>query len=273
MLTSFIDWQPSLKPRIDPKFKPNHLYISVNKAKESLERPSKRQKRGENHISPGPSGATVSAEQIGSPPIPQSEVKTPRPDISIGLRDSAIFNALRSQELTTRKIEQFFESLAMPHPPNGTPLLYSEPTQAILQIRFPFLLVEGKSYATSRTIYEAQNQAAVSGACSVKILHDLDDLVCKTDPGSYSKGQPIVFSVCTEGPIHQLWVHYTTEEDEGDDGYRIYYMALVKTCDIAICNDVLGFLEAIDNVMRWGSCELKETMVKQLKLVWQRGHS
>lgn len=116
----------------------------------------------------------------------------------------------------------------------GMPLLCSEPTQ--LQIRFPFFLVEGKSYATCRTIYEAQNQAAVSGACSLKILHDLDDLVRKFDPRSYSKRKPIVFSVCTEGPIHQLWIHYTMVEDgHGDgDGDRIYYMAQIKTCDVGI---------------------------------------
>lgn len=73
-----------------------------------------------------------------------------------------------------------------------------------MQYRFPFSLVEGKSYATCRAVYEAQNQAAVSGACSLKILHGLDGLVFKSKPGSNSKGQPIVFSVCTEGPIHQL---------------------------------------------------------------------
>lgn len=140
------------------------------------------------------------------------------------------------------------------------------PTQASLEIRFPFFLVEGKSYATSRTIYEAQNQAAVSGACSLKILHDLDDLVCKSDPENYSKRQPIVFSVCTEGPIHQLWAHYTTVDDAGD---RVYYMAQVKTCDVGIWDGVSGFLQAVDNVLKWGSGEHKEAIAKQLHIIWQ----
>ncbi|MCJ1359526.1 MAG: hypothetical protein MMC33_009528, partial [Icmadophila ericetorum] len=204
------DWQPTLKPRIHPtKVNLDHLYRSEDEAKESLERPSKRQQGGEDYLSPDTSGVAVTGERMGPPSIPQSE--------------------------------------------------------AALQIRFPFLLVEGKSYATGRAIYEAQNQATISGACSLKILHDLDDLVRKSNPGSYSKGQPVVFSVCTEGPIHQLWVHYTAAGDGDGDSNRMYYMAQIKTCDVAICNDVPGFLEAVDNVMRWGSGKYKETTVEQLK--------
>lgn len=138
--------------------------------------------------------------------IPQSEVKTFRPNISIGLNDAAINKALQSRGLTWVEAENLLDTLAKPHLQNGRPpLLYSEPTKAALGIRFSFLLVGGKSYATENPIYEAQNQAAVSGACSLNILHDLNDLVRKSNPGSYSKVQPIVFSVCTEGPIHRNW--------------------------------------------------------------------
>ncbi|MCJ1428894.1 hypothetical protein MMC29_006805 [Sticta canariensis] len=172
-----------------------------------------------------------------SPPIPQSEVKSPCLDISIGLKNAAVNKALQSQGLTEVEAKDLLDELAMPEPRNGgMPLLCSEPTQSSRQIRFPFFLVDGKSYATCRTLDEAQNQAAVSGAGSLKILHDLNDLVRKSDPRSYSKRQPIVFSVCTEGPIHQLWIHCTMVEDgHGDrDRDRIYYMAQIKTCDVGI---------------------------------------
>lgn len=266
MLTSSLDWQPSLKPCIRPtKANLDHLYRSEDEAEESLERPSKRQQGDESYLSPDTSGAAATVQRMGQPSIPQSEVKTPRPDISIGLRDAAVVNALQSRGLTGVEAEDLLKALATPDARNGgRPLLYSEPTQAALQIRFPFLPVEGKSYATSRTIYEAQNQAAVSGACSLKILHDLDDLVRKSNPAS-SKGQPIVFSICTEGPIHQLWAHYAT----AGDGDRMYYMAIIKTCDMALCNDIPGFLEAVDNVMRWGSGDHKEMIAKQLRIVWR----
>ena len=124
--------------------------------------------------------------------------------------------------------------------------------------------VEGKSYATGTNIYEAQNQAAVSGACALEILHRLDDLAQKAKPSSYSKGQHIVFSVCTQGPIHELWVHYTTEED----GDRMYNNKIWKTCNMAVDCEVLEFLEAVDNVMKWGSEGHLKKIVEQLKLVW-----
>lgn len=144
------------------------------------------------------------------------------------------------------------------------PQLCMGSTKPEVQIRFPFMPVEGKSYATGKTIYEAQNQAAVSGACALEILHRLDDLAQKAQPSSKSKGQHIVFSVCTQGPIHELWVHYTTEEE----GRRIYNNRVWKSCNMAVDCEVLGFLEAVDNVMRWGSGEHLENIVARLKTVW-----
>ena len=45
------------------------------------------------------------------------------------------------------------------------------------RIRFPFLVVEGKSYATGETVFEAENQAAVSGACPLNPARS-----CKSRP-------------------------------------------------------------------------------------------
>lgn len=194
-------------------------------------------------------------------------MKTPRPDISIGLKESALIESLQSRGLAVDDTEYLLTTLATPHAGNPA-LLCSEPTQAALQIRFPFCVLEGKSYATCSSIYEAQNQAAVSGACSLKILHDLDNLVRKSDPKRFSKVQPIVFSICTEGPIHQLWAHYTI--GGRGDGDRTYYMAQVKTCDVGVCEDTVMFLQAVDNVLRWGSGKYKEAISEQLSTIWKR---
>lgn len=202
---------------------------------------------------------------MGPPPTPQWDVKTPRPDISIGLSNDAVVNALRSPHLTRKGAKNLLTTLAAPDARNnGKPLLCLGSTKQEVQIRFPFMPVEGKSYATGRTIYEAQNQAAVSGACALEILHRLDDLAQKAKPSSHSKGQHIVFSVCTQGPIHELWTHYTTEED----GDRIYNNKIWKSCNMAVDCEVPGFLEAVDNVMRWGPGGHLEKIVNQLKLVW-----
>ena len=202
---------------------------------------------------------------MGPPPNPQWDVKTPRPNISIGLTNDAVVNALQSPDLTRKDAKDLLKALAAPDARNGgKPLLSLRSTEQEMQIRFPFMPVEGKSYATGSTIYEAQNQAAVSGACALEILHRLDDLAQKAKPSSHSKGQHIVFSVCTQGPIHELWTHYTTEED----GDRIYNNKIWKSCNMAVDCEVPGFLEAVDNVMRWGPGGHLEKIVNQLKLVW-----
>ena len=54
-----------------------------------------------------------------------------------------------------------------------------------LDLAFPFAVVEGKAYSTGKQIFEAENQAAVSGACALKIQLNLDSLV---NSGTRSSG-------------------------------------------------------------------------------------
>src|SRR4051812_30366275 len=90
-------------------------------------------------------------------------VKTPRPDISIGLCTDVILNALQSQGFTRIEVRDYLSLLQRTQDLNrGEPILCSEPTQSSLGIQFPFLLVEGKAYATGKPIFDAQNQTAVS---------------------------------------------------------------------------------------------------------------
>lgn len=175
-----------------------------------------------------------------------SSVKTPRPDLSIGLRNGVVVNALQSPELTKIEADDLLESMQGSMAPDGSrPILCSDPTQRALYVRFPFLVVEGESYATGNPVFEAQNRAAVSGACALTILHNLNNLTGKADPESHPETQPIVFSVCTEGPYHELWAHYMTMED----GVRMYNMVMLKTYNAVICDELLRFLIAVDNVI------------------------
>lgn len=50
----------------------------------------------------------------------------------------------------------------------------------------------------------------------------------------------------------------------------MYYMAQVKTCDVGICDNIPGFLEAVDNVLKWGSGKYKEAIAEQLSLLTKR---
>ncbi|MCJ1344521.1 hypothetical protein MMC31_002724 [Peltigera leucophlebia] len=270
------DWRLCLKPRIQPPYWSfNFIDEAQYEAADSVGRPSKRQQGDTPYLSPHSSGSAAVGviklkdqspgfERMPPPPPPQSDlspIKTPRPDISIGLRNAVLINALQSQGLTKLEANNLLEDLQETKARNRSePALCSKPTQRALDIRFPFLPVEGKAYATGNPVFDAQNQAAVSGACALNILHDLDDLARRADSGSPSKDQLMVFSVCTEGPYHELWAHYTTLED----GIRMYNMVILKTCNAVLYGELLGFLVTMDNVMSWGAGEFLENIAKQL---------
>ena len=96
-------------------------------------------------------------------------------------------------------------------------------------------------------MFEAENQAAVSGACGLKMQLCLDDLVQKakrqvtsSDP---STAPPLFFSICTEGPMHALWAHDTLIEED----VRKYKMTLLNFCNAVKLKDLEEFLAAFYN--------------------------
>lgn len=150
-----------------------------------------------------------------------SSIKTPRPDITTGIKESAVISALASSlsspgfNYTKTKAKQFLEKLqdaTMLSRQDGSPepVLIIVPTQRESNLTFPTLIFEGKGYSTGKQVFEAQNQAAVSGAGGVKIQMMLDELVkcatrCSDVPLTPSKNQaPLVFTICSEGPQHEL---------------------------------------------------------------------
>lgn len=91
------------------------------------------------------------------------------------------------------------------------PLLIAIPASCAGSLVFPFAVVEGKSYSTGKSIFQAQNQAAISGACALKMQLDLEDVTSRAaqksdEPLIFSQPPPFLFfPVCTEGPIHELY--------------------------------------------------------------------
>ena len=140
-------------------------------------------------------------------------------------------------------------------------VIYSNPTLQALPIRFPSITVEGKSYATGKPIFEAQNQAAVSGSCMINLQLMLADFVDKIPFGSHPNNAcSLAFSICAEGPYLELWVHYTTLEDD----VRFYNMSLLKTSHAFLQNEVLEFLMMINNVMDWVIHDFLNDITEQL---------
>ena len=254
----------TLKP--DGQRKPFHLDILVrldDTADDSSNRPSKRQQAETSYVSPDNSVPIVPPP----PPPPKHDiyaVKTPRPDITVGVRDTFVIEKMKAQGLGVLEAEDFLKTLQYQ-------TLCSNALQPSYPMCFPPMVIEGKAYATGRPMFEAQNQAAVSGSCMINLQHQLAELTELASPGSYQGKEPLAFSICTEGTIMQLWVHYTTSVDN----VRIYNMNALKICQISpnpfLRKEVLEFFKAVSGVMKWATSELVDEIVKQLILVRKSG--
>jgi len=149
------------------------------------------------------------------------------------------------------------------------PLLIAVPTQRASDLVFPFAVIEGKAYSTGKQVFEAENQAAVSGASGLKIQLCLNELVKRATTSSDvppihpNTTPPLFFSVCTEGPYHELYAHYTHIED----GVRKFNQTLLKICNGMLLESVVDFIVVVDNVLRWGTGQFLESVVERLEMV------
>ena len=250
------DWDPSLKPGDQTVWNLDAFGQPNNKADDIVDRPSKRQ-QGELSL-PSPN---ISQPIMPPPPSPsqpaQAAVKTPRPDFTIGLRHSKVSNALVELGLSEYKADKFLQVLQR----KGK--LCSDPTKDFSNIRFPILVIEGKSYATGKTVFEAQNQAAVSGSCMVNLQQQFTDVFENAFPNSKEEKTHLAFSICTEGPHIEFWVHYALTEDR----VRVHYMNIFKTCHGSLRGGLEDFLLDVERLMGWTEGEfLKEVADHVFKL-------
>jgi len=299
------DWREEIKPTIQQSdlnlsFLADFNAMAGDQQQEvdnALTLPRKRQQQyaGPTPISPRPSKTDASDSTPDNQPLKSntmpppathplpdkakepSPIKTPRPDISIGTQDTALISALSSQNLDHTRAKRFLEQLQntmMPRERGGPeePLLIAVPTQRASDLVFPFAVVEGKAYSTGKQVFEAENQAAVSGASGLKIQLCLNELVKRAttssdvQPTPSNSPPPLFFSVCTEGPYHELYAHYTYIED----GVRKFNQTLLEICHGMLLKSVVDFLVVIDNVLRWGTGQFLESVVERLGKVARR---
>lgn len=110
-------------------------------------------------------------------------------------------------------------------------------------MRFPFLIIEAKGLATNGNLIGAQNQAAGGGACAMRLLESL----ATQDPGT---GAPrIVFSITTEGAMHELWVHYRVV---GDDNTHKHHMTCLGAWRTTLDRHANEFVAALASILSWG---------------------
>ena len=250
------DWNPNLKPKsIQRKsYRPDPPDTSVQDINDSLQRSNSQQQVQTSYISPERSETSMLP-----PPPKQDTVKTPRPDGTLGFHHIVVVEKLKTLGVGELDADCLLKDLEF----EGT--LYSNPILSALVIRFPSIVLEGKSYATGRSIYEAQNQAGVSGAGMLMVQEQLNDLAAHQCPNSAQPKEPLAFSICTEGPYMELWVHYVTLIQDT----RFYNMNLLKICHASCPETVKEFLIAVESIMTWARSELLDHVAKQLSLVWK----
>jgi hypothetical protein len=147
-------------------------------------------------------------------------LSTPKPDICVGLEHKS-FSTPQQKTLNWLKTD--------PH------------AQAI-GLHFPFLIFEAKGNAG---LFSAQNQAAVGAACMLRVL----DLV--------SCGDTVVWSVATEGPIHELWVHHRDAEWK----YQSVNVGVWRATNV---EGAEAFVRAMARILLWGSTVYRQRILQAL---------
>lgn len=175
-----------------------------------------------------------------------NRISIPKPDIALGLAHAS-FSQLQGKILWDLQDKN---------------RVFSEPHQSGIGLHFPFLIIEAKGLAIGSNMVGAQNQAAVDAACALNILRDLKLAATAYMPCT-SMDQPeprqIIFSVATEGPIHELWVHYQIEE--------AYHMTLLRIWRTTIAKDAREFVQALGKALEWGVYNFRTAVLKELTVI------
>lgn len=274
-------WRPELKPVVRQQSHFSSSFMADIQQQEvndtSAPLPKRQQQNANQYMSPESSmtnAATPSANNSQEsstkpPPVPaiekedRSPIKTPHPDLSMGIYLDALISDL-SQDLDEDKATELIDWLQtemVQHESGGPlePMLISVPAPRALDLAFPFAVVEGKAYSTDKQIFEAENQAAVSVACAHNILHRLDRMANRG--AAAAKTQPrVLFSFTTQGPIHELWAHWTIVKA----GVRIFESKLWDSWNGLVQERAEEFIIKLNSVCDWGTGPFMKSVVEGL---------
>jgi hypothetical protein len=185
-----------------------------------------------------PCSFKASSRPIVCPPInsPSADLETPRSD-SLSYTSGYTSTTLETDpdSLSTPKPDICVGLAHEWFPPNHHSTLNSlktDPHRSAMGLHLPFLIFEAGGHAG---LFGAQNQAAVGAACMLRIL---DLIRCGEDT--------VVWSVTTEGPIHELWAHYRDSRKR----YQSVHMDLWRMTKM---EHAKAFVETMAKIMIWGS--------------------
>jgi hypothetical protein len=190
-----------------------------------------------------PSTAPTTSSEAADP----YHISTPKPDITVGLAHTGF--TLRYQ----RRLVSHQASAS----------ILSDPHTASMGMRFPFLVAEIKGLSANGSLVSAQNQAAISGASMLMILEDLSNqAVWNTSPNtnldsSTVPGTPMLcFSIVTEGPTHEICVHFRYQ--------NAFYMHCIRSCRTTHRRDTWEFVYLLNCIIQWGRGEFKDSIASRV---------
>ncbi|KAF2143169.1 uncharacterized protein K452DRAFT_317383 [Aplosporella prunicola CBS 121167] len=215
---------------------------------------------------------------------PKSGLKTPRPDSYVGFTTAAFTTGPPFLS------NYFLSNLNICGAGHA-----STPSPDPLDCRYPFLIIEATSGATGGLL-QAQNQAALSGACALNILQGLKKMGAKArrsshDTTTVSKRnrekrehyladrtlkeqrdawvaaaskwihpqppQLAVFSLTTDSSVHELWIHHFNAAKE----YRMSRLGVFDSTDPKSQDELLVRLAAI---AAWADGEFRDWLADNL---------
>lgn len=132
-----------------------------------------------------------------------------------------------------------------------TATLVSDPHVTSQYCVFPFLTVETTVAGTGGNLYQAQNRAAVNGAIALNLLVSASDYATELGRPIPRDMRSVVFSVTSEGPVHELWLHWA----QTSQNKRC--MACIGTWRTTLENHALDFMRHLSAVMMWGNDKIR----------------
>jgi hypothetical protein len=170
-------------------------------------------------------------------------ISTPKPDIVVGLDD-------RDFAPTHRVWLAKHQSLG---------LILSDPHTAAMGLRFPFLIAETKGLSLNGGLVAAQNQAAIGAACMLQILVDLENQVALPATPTSLAPPRLCFSITSEGPVHELWVHFRLGEAT--------HMQNIRTWRTTHQRDVGELVYCLARIMKWAKDDFMKEIQEKLDAV------
>ncbi|KAK7177442.1 hypothetical protein PSPO01_16511 [Paraphaeosphaeria sporulosa] len=170
-------------------------------------------------------------------------ISTPKPDIVVGLEDRAFAPTHR---VRLAKHQSFGSILSDPH-------------TAAMGLRFPFLIAETKGLSLNGGLVAAQNQAAIGAACMLKILDDLENQAALPTAPTSPAAPRLCFSITTEGPVHELWVHFKLGEATHMQNIRVWRTTHQR--------DVRELVYCLARILKWANDDFMKKIQEKLDAV------